>query len=82
MNGQPSSTAPLNDGSVAGLDSTRDCSSSAYRNGPSEGIGRVRLAVAADAVAPTLFVRRGVRPGGVTPDHTPTRFTWALARKD
>jgi DNA-binding SARP family transcriptional activator len=44
----------------------------------SEGIGRTRLAVAAGAGAPTLFVRRGVRPGGVTPSETLTRFTWTL----
>jgi DNA-binding SARP family transcriptional activator len=43
-----------------------------------EGIGRVRLAVAAGAGAPTLFVRRGVRPSGLTPDGTLTRFSWTL----
>jgi DNA-binding SARP family transcriptional activator len=45
----------------------------------SEGIGRVRLAVAAGANVPTLFIRRGVRPGGVEPHHTLTRFTWTVA---
>ena len=44
----------------------------------SEGIGRTRLAVAAGAGVPTLFVRRGVRPGGVGPSETYTRFTWTL----
>ena len=44
----------------------------------SEGIGRTRLAVAAGAGVPTLFVRRGVRPGGVAPSGTLTRFTWTL----
>ena len=44
----------------------------------SEGIGQVRLAVAADASVPTLFVRRGLRPGGVAPSETLTRFTWTL----
>jgi DNA-binding SARP family transcriptional activator len=46
----------------------------------SEGIGPVRLAVAAGAAAPTLLVRRGVRPGGISPDRTLTRFTWTAAR--
>jgi hypothetical protein len=46
---------------------------------PSEGIGSVRLAVAARAGTPTLFVRRGLRPSGVAPDRTVTRFTWTLA---
>lgn len=44
-----------------------------------EGIGRVRLAVAAEAQVPTLFVRRGLRPSGVAPNETLTRFTWTLA---
>jgi hypothetical protein len=43
-----------------------------------EGIGPVRLAVAAGSHAPTLFVRRGVRPSGVAPSDTLTRFTWTL----
>jgi DNA-binding SARP family transcriptional activator len=45
----------------------------------SEGIGRVRLAVAARAHAPTLFVRGGLRPSGIAPSETLTRFTWTLA---
>jgi hypothetical protein len=44
-----------------------------------EGIGRVRLAVAARVQVPTLFVRRGLRPSGVAPNETLTRFTWTLA---
>jgi len=35
--------------------------------------------VAAGAGVPTLFVRRGLRPGGVAPQATLTRFTWTLA---
>jgi DNA-binding SARP family transcriptional activator len=47
-----------------------------------EGIGPARLAVAAGVGAPTLFVRRGLRPGGVAPSETLTRFTWTLASQD
>jgi DNA-binding SARP family transcriptional activator len=43
-----------------------------------EGIGHARLAVAVGAEVPTLFVRRGLRPGGVAPNETLTRFTWTL----
>ena len=43
-----------------------------------EGIGRTRLAVATGLAVPTLFVRRGLRPGGVAPNETLTRFTWTL----
>jgi hypothetical protein len=43
-----------------------------------EGIGASRLALAAAADVPTLFVRRGLRPGGLAPSETLTRFTWTL----
>ena len=46
-----------------------------------EGVGPVRLAVAAGARVPTLFVRRGLRPSGVAPNETLTRFTWTLASR-
>ena len=44
-----------------------------------EGLGDVRAAVAATAAAPVMFVRRGLRPGGIAPSETLTRFTWTLA---
>jgi hypothetical protein len=43
-----------------------------------EGLGEVRRAIAEAARAPTLFVRRGLRPGGLAPTETRTRFTWSL----
>jgi hypothetical protein len=43
-----------------------------------EGVGETRLAIARDARCPTLFVRRGLRPGGVAPRGSLTRFTWSL----
>jgi DNA-binding SARP family transcriptional activator len=46
-----------------------------------EGIGEARRAVAARARAPTLFVRRGLRPSGIAPIETATRFTWTLASR-
>ncbi len=46
----------------------------------SEGLGAVREALVASPVAPTVFVRRGVRPGGLAPEHTLTRFTWSIAQ--
>jgi DNA-binding SARP family transcriptional activator len=46
-----------------------------------EGIGPARRAVAAGARAPTLFVRRGLRPSGVAPSQTVTRFTWTLTSR-
>ena len=43
------------------------------------GIGDTRMAVALGADLPTLFVRRGLRPSGVAPNESLTRFTWTLA---
>jgi DNA-binding SARP family transcriptional activator len=43
-----------------------------------EGLGLERAAVAVAADCPTLFVRRGLRPGGLAPSETLTRFTWTL----
>lgn len=45
----------------------------------SEGIGAARAGLAAAAAVPVLFVRRGLRPGGIAPGETATRFTWTLA---
>ena len=43
-----------------------------------EGLGRIRTELAASPPAPTVFVRRGVRPGGLAPIESRTRFTWSL----
>jgi hypothetical protein len=44
-----------------------------------EGIGAARLQLVARDDVPTLFVRRGLRPGGIAPAETLTRFTWSLS---
>jgi DNA-binding SARP family transcriptional activator len=44
-----------------------------------EGIGEPRLIVAREAPVRTLLVRNGLRPGGLAPPETMTRFTWTLA---
>ncbi len=44
-----------------------------------DGLGATRQAVARDANVPVLIVRRGLRPGGLAPRHSQTRFTWALS---
>jgi DNA-binding SARP family transcriptional activator len=43
-----------------------------------EGLGSVRTALAGGAAAPVLLVRRGLRPGGLAPAASLTRFTWSL----
>ena len=44
-----------------------------------DGLGRTRTALAANAAVPTLLVRRGLRPGGLSARAGDTRFTWTIA---
>jgi DNA-binding SARP family transcriptional activator len=44
-----------------------------------EGLGRMRTALATAGTVPVLLVRRGVRPGGLAPRDSDTRFTWTVA---
>jgi DNA-binding SARP family transcriptional activator len=43
-----------------------------------EGLGTARGALAQHATPPALLVRRGLRPGGLAPRESSTRFTWSL----
>jgi DNA-binding SARP family transcriptional activator len=43
-----------------------------------EGMGKVRGELAKTPPAPTVFVRRGLRPGGLAATDDRTRFTWSL----
>jgi hypothetical protein len=43
-----------------------------------EGLGSARLAVVRKARPPTLLVRAGLRPGGLAPGESVTRFSWSL----
>jgi DNA-binding SARP family transcriptional activator/nucleotide-binding universal stress UspA family protein len=45
------------------------------------GLGEVRAAVARAAPPPVLLVRRGLRPGGLAPGASLTRFTWSLGAR-
>jgi DNA-binding SARP family transcriptional activator len=44
-----------------------------------DGLGRARTALATATGPPTVLVRRGLRPGGLAPPDSDTRFTWTLA---
>jgi DNA-binding SARP family transcriptional activator len=44
-----------------------------------EGLGAVRHALTTGARAPVVLVRRGLRPGGLAPQASLTRFTWSIA---
>ena len=43
------------------------------------GLGRTRAALAVEPDLTTVLVRRGLRPGGLSPRHEGTRFTWTIA---
>ncbi len=43
-----------------------------------EGLGRSRAALVKTPPAPVVLVRGGLRPGGLAPAHTQTRFTWSV----
>jgi DNA-binding SARP family transcriptional activator len=43
-----------------------------------EGLGEVRGALAATARPPVLLARSGLRPGGLAPGESLTRFTWSI----
>ncbi|MFQ5427256.1 MAG: hypothetical protein ACE5EV_09255, partial [Gaiellales bacterium] len=46
------------------------------------GLGPARVAIAREADVPVLLVKRGVRPGGLAPAESLSRFTWTLAAGD
>ncbi len=43
-----------------------------------EGLGMTRWAIARSVSVPVLFVRGGLRPGGLAPDLSATRFAWSV----
>ena len=45
---------------------------------PREGLGPIRTALAMQAAPPALLVRAGLRPSGLAPRESLTRFTWTL----
>lgn len=47
-----------------------------------EGLGPGRIRLAREATPATLLVRRGLRPGGLAPRASLTRFTWSVAAAD
>ena len=43
-----------------------------------EGLGEMRRGLVESPPAPTVLVRRGLRPSGIAPQATLTRFTWSI----
>ena len=46
---------------------------------PAGELDRTRQALAERTTIPLLLVRGGLRPGGLAPEHTLTRFSWSLS---
>ena len=46
---------------------------------PAAGLDETRQALVQGTRTPILLVHGGLRPGGLAPEHTLTRFTWSVA---
>jgi DNA-binding SARP family transcriptional activator len=46
---------------------------------PASGLDAARKALVEGTRSPILLVQAGLRPGGLAPEHTLTRFTWSVA---
>jgi len=67
----PGSFGPASDGARAVVAGVPD-------DWRARGAGRTRALLLHAARAPVLLVRGGVRPGGLAPPHSLTRFTWTV----
>jgi DNA-binding SARP family transcriptional activator len=76
---EPVLTAPTVEGVVGAAEGAGAVVLGSSERWRSEGLGDVRAAIAAAVGAPCLVVRRGPRPGGLSPPESMTRFTWSLA---
>jgi hypothetical protein len=70
---------PTEDALVAGVEGASLVVAGVAPSYRREGIGRMRRALVARAKAPVLLVHAGLRPGGLAPQGSRTRFTWSLA---
>jgi hypothetical protein len=48
---------------------------------PAKGLDPTRAELARRTTVPLLLVRGGLRPSGLAPDQTLTRFTWSLGER-
>jgi len=75
---EPVLASPGADGLLQAADDARLLVIGLSNRWRAEGIGSARLAVVSRARVLTLVVRRGLRPGGIAPTETLTRFAWTL----
>jgi hypothetical protein len=75
---EPMLVAPGADGVVGAAEEAGLVVSGLSERWRQEGIGDTRRAIAEGARPPLLLGRRGLRPGGLAPQKSLTRFTWSL----
>ena len=73
-----SSPSPARRQSSAPPTAPASSSSASRQRWRQDGLGPMRPALSRDARPPTLLVRKGLRPGGLAPPESLTRFTWSL----
>jgi DNA-binding SARP family transcriptional activator len=74
---EPVLVAPGTDGIVAAADRAALVIVGLSGRFAHEGLGAARTEIARRAAAPVVFIRRGLRPGGLAPPRALTRFTWS-----
>ncbi len=74
---EPILVAPGSDGIIEQADDAAIVVAGLSGRWRREGLGSARMEIATRAAVPVLFVRRGVRPGGLAPAAALTRFTWS-----
>jgi hypothetical protein len=75
---EPVLTEPSEDGLLAALEPAAMVLVGISEHWRRDGIGASRRAIVRDGRARTLLVHRGLRPGGLAPRGSRTRFTWTL----
>jgi DNA-binding SARP family transcriptional activator len=75
---EPVLTEPSEDGLLAAVESAAMVVVGISEHWRRDGIGASRRAIVRDGRAPTLLVHRGLRPGGLAPHGSRTRFSWTL----
>jgi DNA-binding SARP family transcriptional activator len=81
VEGEPLLVAPGQDAMIAAADDAGLVLLGLSERWRQEGVGAERLAFARRARAAVLLVRGGLRPGGLAPSESYTRYTWTLASR-
>jgi DNA-binding SARP family transcriptional activator len=75
---EPVLTEPSEDGLLAAVEPATMVVVGISEHWRRDGIGASRRAIVRGGRAPTLLVHRGLRPGGLAPHGSRTRFSWTL----